>query len=390
MRDLNLMLENHWLAADDLARRLGLGEDVRQCLKESYERWDGRGAFGAKGEQILLTSRLVQLCDVVTVYHRTWGVEAAIAVARERCGSQFDPALVDLFCGDAPALFDELDQGMNWEAVLEAEPQLNRLVPADQLDTVLEAISDFTDLKSPYTIGHSRGVADLAAAAARESGLPHELVRTVRRAGLVHDFGRLGISNAIWDKRGPLTQAEMERVRLHPYLSERMLAFSTTLAPLGAIAVQHHERLDGSGYPRSLTGRALTPEGRLLAAADAYQAMTELRPHRAALPPDEASALLRAEVKAGQLDGDAVDAVLRAAGHRVGARRAWPAGLTTREIEVLRLVARGLSNKEIANHLSISRKTASNHVEHIYAKIGVSNRARASLFAARHGLMIDH
>ena len=158
----------------------------------------------------------------------------------------------------------------------------------------------------------------------------------------MHDFGRLGVSNAIWDKRGPLTQAEMERVRLHPYLSERMLAFSPALAPLGAIAVQHHERLDGSGYPRGLAGDAITPAGRLLAAADAYHAMTELRPHRPALAPEEAAAELRAEVAAGRLDGDAVDAVLRAAGHRVRRRREWPAGLTAREVEVLRLVTRGL------------------------------------------------
>jgi DNA-binding NarL/FixJ family response regulator len=117
--------------------------------------------------------------------------------------------------------------------------------------------------------------------------------------------------------------------------------------------------------------------------------MTELRPHRRAHSPDEAAAQLRAEVVAGRLDGDAVDAVLRAAGHRVRRRRAWPAGLTAREVEVLRLVACGLSPREIAGALVISRKTAANHVEHIYAKIGASNRARAALFAMQHGLMTD-
>ena len=185
MRDLAQMLENHWLASDDLARRLGLGPDVRQSLKESYERWDGRGAFGAQGEQILLTSRLVQLADVVTLFHRSWGLDAAIAVARDRRGTQFDPALVDLFCRQAPALLADLDAGTNWEAVIAAEPQLRRLIPAERFDEILEAIGDFTDLKSPYTIGHSRGVADLAAAAARTYGLPDAAVLTVRRAGLV-------------------------------------------------------------------------------------------------------------------------------------------------------------------------------------------------------------
>ena len=205
----------------------------------------------------------------------------------------------------------------------------------------------------------------------------------------MHDLGRLGISNAIWDKRGELTYSEMERVRMHPYLTERMLSLSPALAPLGEIAVQHHERLDGSGYPRGLSGDAISAAGRILAAADAYHAMTEMRPHRPARQPEEAATELRVEAAAGRLDGDAADAVLRAAGHRVKRRRQWPAGLTAREVEVLRLVARGLSNKEIAAELVISRKTAGSHVEHIYTKIGASNRARASLFAMKHGLMTD-
>ena len=169
-----------------------------------------------------------------------------------------------------------------------------------------------------------------------------------------------------------------------------MLAFSAVLAPLGAIAVQHHERMDGSGYPRGLSGDEIPPSGRILAAADAYHAMVELRPHRPARTAEEAAKELRTEVRAGRLDGDAVDAVLVAAGHQVNRRRReWPAGLTNREVEVLRLVARGLSTKEIAEQLVISRKTAANHVEHIYTKIDVSNRARASLFAIKHGLMSD-
>ena len=382
-------LENHWRAADELARRLGLGAEVRQSLKESFERWDGKGAFGAKGDEILLASRLVYLADVVAAFHRAGGVEAAVSVAKQRSGSHFDPALVNLFCEEAPVLLSDLDSPTSWDAVIAAEPALEVLVSDEKFEDVLEAIGDFTDLKSPWTIGHSRGVADLAAEAARGYGMPEPDAVTIRRAGLVHDLGRLGISNTIWDKRGELTDSEMERVRLHPYLSERMLSFSPALAPLGEIAVQHHERLDGSGYPRSLSGDAISAAGRILAAADAYHAMTELRPHRPARSPAEAASELRAEVAAGRLDGDAANAVLRAAGHRVERRRQWPAGLTGREVEVLRLVARGLSNKEIAAELMISRKTAGSHVEHIYTKTGVSNRARAGLFAMKHGLMID-
>jgi HD-GYP domain-containing protein (c-di-GMP phosphodiesterase class II) len=203
----------------------------------------------------------------------------------------------------------------------------------------------------------------------------------------VHDFGRLGVSNAIWDKRGPLGIGEWERVRLHPYLTERMLQQSAVLAPLGAIAVQHRERLDGSGYPRGLTGSAISRPARIVGAADAYQAMREPRPHRPERSADEAAAELRTEVKAGRLAADAVEAVLGAAGHRVTRRRAGPAGLTAREVEVLKLVARGLSTKEIAKRLVISPKTAGNHIEHIYSKIDVTTRAKASLFAMRHGLL---
>jgi HD-GYP domain-containing protein (c-di-GMP phosphodiesterase class II) len=382
-------LENHWRAADELARRLGLGAEVRQSLKESYERWDGKGAFGAKGDEIRLASRLVYLADVVAAFHRAGGVEAAVAVAKQRSGSHFDPALVNLFCEQAPVLLGDLDSATSWEAVIAAEPALETVVSDQKFEDVLEAIGDFADLKSPWILGHSRGVADLAAEAARGYRLPEREVVTLRRAALVHDLGRLGVSNAIWDKRGELSQAEMERVRMHPYLSERMLSFSPVLAPLGAIAVQHHEHLDGTGYPRGLSGDAITLAGRILAAADTYHAMKEIRPHRPALSTAEAASELRAEVEAGHLDGDAADAVLRAAGHRVKLRRQWPAGLSAREVEVLRLVARGLSNKEIASELVISRKTAGSHVEHIYAKIGASNRARASLFAMKHGLMSD-
>jgi HD-GYP domain-containing protein (c-di-GMP phosphodiesterase class II) len=256
----------------------------------------------------------------------------------------------------------------------------------ERLDDALLAIANFVDLKSPYTLGHAHAVADLAAEAGVQLGLS-EQVPTLRRAGLVHDLGRLGISNSIWDKRGPLGAGEWERVRMHPYLTERMLHQSEALAPLGAIAVQHRERLDGSGYPRGLSGAAISRLARILGAADAYQAMREPRPHRPSRSADEAAVELRTDAKAGLLDAEAVEAVLGAAGHRVPRRREGPAGLTPREVEVLRLLARGLSNKEIAERLVISPKTVGNHIEHIYAKIDASTRATASLFAMQHGLL---
>ena len=218
----------------------------------------------------------------------------------------------------------------------------------------------------------------------------------------MYGFGRLGVSNAIWDRPGPLSAGEWERVRMYPYLTERMLHQSAALAPLGEIAVQHRERLDGSGYPRGLSGGAIGRLARILGAADAYQSMREPRPYRPARPAPEAAAEMRAEVRAGRLDaaaemraevracrldGAAVDAVLEAAGHRLPRRREALAGLTAREVEVLVLLARGLSNKQIAERLVITPKTAGNHVEHIYAKIDASSRAAAAMFAVQHGLL---
>jgi HD-GYP domain-containing protein (c-di-GMP phosphodiesterase class II) len=289
----------------------------------------------------------------------------------------------------AEELLAGLDQARTWDAVIDAEPALAVTLAGDRFDAALLAIADFVDLKSPYTVGHARAVSELASAAAVELAMPESDVTALRRAGLVHDFGRLGISNAIWDKRGPLAPGDWERVRLTPYLTERILHSSPVLAALGAIALAHRERLDGSGYPRGLRAGAISRPARVLACADAYQAMREPRPHRPVRTADEAARELRADVRAGRFDADAADAVLTAAGHRVRRRREGPAGLTTREVEVLRLLAQGLTNKEIAERLVISPKTAGNHIEHIYAKIDASSRATASLFAMQRGLLPD-
>jgi HD-GYP domain-containing protein (c-di-GMP phosphodiesterase class II)/DNA-binding CsgD family transcriptional regulator len=387
-REVDDMLANHWYAADTLAEHLGLGQEVRATLFQTFERWDGKGVpSGSQGDEILPAARIVNLADVLEVFYRTAGEDGAVAVARERRGSQFAPDVVDLVVSEAGPLFSNLDGVTSWDAVIAAEPGLAQPLTERELGSALEAIADFTDIKSPFTLGHSRGVADLAVGGARELQLSSEAVEHVRRAALVHDMGRLGVSNSIWDKAGQLSAGEVERIRLHPYLTERMLAASPGLSALGATAVQHHERLDGSGYPRGLRADALTPSGRILAAADAYRAKLEPRPYRRPYDPGEAASWMRGEVRAGRLDGEAAEAVLRGAGHPTRRRTSLPAGLTSREVEVLRLLALGLTNKGIASALIISPKTASRHVEHIYAKIGVSNRARASLFAVTHGLM---
>jgi DNA-binding CsgD family transcriptional regulator len=334
-----------------------------------------------------VASRVAQLAEFGEVAHRVGGVPAARELARKRGGRQFDPALADLLCDEADAILGGLDAVATWDAVIAAEPALAVVLAGERFDAALLAIATFVDLKSPYTLGHARAVADLASEAALALGASEGAVRTMRRAGFVQGLGRLGVSNAIWDKRGPLGPGEWERVRIHPYLTERMLCQSHALAPLGAIAAQHREHLDGSGYPRGLAGAAISRPARILGAADAYQAMREPRPHRPARPAGEAVAVLRADVKAGRRDAEAVEAVLGAAGHRVARRREGPAGLTRREVEVLTLLAQGMLSKEIARRLVISPKTVANHIEHIYAKIGTSNRASASLFAMQHGLL---
>jgi HD-GYP domain-containing protein (c-di-GMP phosphodiesterase class II) len=316
-------------------------------------------------------------------------VDEARTLARKRGGGQFDPRLASVIATDGDLLLADLEGARTWEAVIEAEPALAVTLVGEDVDSAVEAVANFIDLKSPYFLGHARAVAALVGAAAGELGQSPEEARTVRRAALVAGFGRLGVSNTIWDKQGPLGAGEWERVRMHPYLTERMLHQSPALAPLGAIAVQHRERLDGSGYPRALTGGAITRPARILAAADAYQSMREPRPHRPERSAEDAAAELRADVRAGRLDAEAAEAVLAAAGHRIGRRREGPAGLTAREIDVLRLVARGMSSKQIATRLVISPKTARNHIEHIYAKIGASSRVSASLFAVQHGLLPD-
>jgi HD-GYP domain-containing protein (c-di-GMP phosphodiesterase class II) len=387
-REVDDMIANHARIARTLGEQLGLPDEVLDALADAYEQWDGRGWPGeAKGEDVPLASRLVQLAEFVEVAHRVAGVAAVRQLARDRGGQQFDPALAQLIGAEADALLAGLDSVSTWEAVIGAEPALAVMLSGERFDSALEAIADFVDLKSPYTLGHARAVADLTSLAAEHVGLSRAQTRTLRRAALVHDFGRLGVSNAIWDKRGPLGAGEWERVRLHPHLSERMLHQSPALAPLGAIAVQHRERLDGSGYPRGLSGAAISRPARILGAVDAYQAMLEPGPHRPPRSADEAAAELRADVNAGRLDADAAEAVLGAAGHRVARRREHPAGLTHREVEILRLLARGLSNKDIGRRLVISPKTVGKHIEHIYSKTGASSRAAAGLFAVQHDLL---
>jgi HD-GYP domain-containing protein (c-di-GMP phosphodiesterase class II) len=414
---------SHCQTTGDLADRLGLDGAVRRSLQHAFERWDGKGVPGDRaGEEIPPAMRVVQIADDAEVFHRVGGVDAVVEMLRSRRGTEFDPALVDVFCARAPELLDgldgdRLDRGRDfdsetvWHEVADtglsgtgvsgtglpaagrSEVEVSgtgaRETELSEVDftEVLRAFGDYADLKSPWWLGHSAGVAALAADAAARLGLPAADVTLVERAALVHDLGAIGVSTGIWDKSAPLSPSERERVRTHPYLMERTLARPSRLAEIGALAGLHHERLDGSGYPKGLQGEALPLPARLLAAADVYHALGEPRPYRGPLPAADAAAALRVEAVAGRLDGDAVNAVLAAAGHRVRRRPANPAGLTPREVEVLVLLARGRSNRQIAAELMLSPRTVGSHVEHVYTKIGVSTRGAAAMFAMRHGLV---
>jgi HD-GYP domain-containing protein (c-di-GMP phosphodiesterase class II) len=385
---LRELISSHCVSAGVLAERAGLGAEVADVLTYAFERFDGGGLpRGTSGADIPIETRVVQVAEVVEVHLRRSGLDGAVAVLRARSGTQFDPAVVSVFEAAISELTAELPVDEVWPAALQRAPDRDHVVSEAELDELLEAIGDFVDLKCPYMVGHSRGVATLAAGAAECYGLPAVQVRLVRRAGLVHDLGRMGVPNSVWEKRGRLSEAEWERVRLYPYLTGRILSRIRGFGDIAAVASAHHERLDGSGYPRGLAAVALTPAQRLLAAADTYYTLREDRPYRAAYSAVEAADLVREEVRRTRLDAPAVDAVLEAAGQPVRRRRTWPAGLTSREVDVLRLVARGASNSAIAAALQISEKTVRNHVEHIYTKIDVKNRTGASLYALNHGII---
>jgi len=378
------LVGSHCTSAGLLAQRLDLGGDVEVALQNAYERWDGRGLpCGTAGSDLPLAIRIAQVCDVAEARREAAGPQAAVEVVRERSGGQFDPDLAAAFAGapDEVLVADSVDVWAEARRVAPSGP-----LTQAQLDAFVRALGEFVDLKSPYTLGHSAGVAGLAAAAARHTGMTPDQVSTVRRAGHLHDLGRIGVSNQVWDKVGPLTAVDIERVRMHPYLTGRILQHVGGLGEEAEIAANHHERLDGSGYPRGVTGARLTLADQILAAADTFHAALEPRPHRPAVDRSAATALLGREVRSGRLRGDAVAAVLTAAGEHRTVRDAWPDGLTAREVQVLRLVTRARTTAQIADELGISVKTVRNHLDHVYAKTATGNRVGASLYAMEHGL----
>lgn len=375
--------------ASMLAERLRLGPGVARSLYQLLERWDGSGRpQGLVGDEIALPARISEVATQAVIFDRLGGPGMAVEVLRRRTGGMLDPAVTREFERAGPDLLAGMESTDVWQAVLDAEPTPERRFLPSQVDEVARTFADFVDLKSPYLLGHSTQVAELAEGAAQGLKLSQDDRTKVRRAALLHDLGRVAVPTGVWEKKNRLTRREWEQVRLHPYHTERILSRSMTLAPLGQWAGMHHERCDASGYPHQARGRDMELGARLIATADAYQAMTQDRPHRSALSAEQAADALAAEARAGRLDAESVAAVLEAAGHRPRRLpRVWPAGLSDREVEVLRLLATGLTNAEIAKALVLSPRTVEHHVQHIYGRIGVSTRAAATLYALQHGLL---
>ena len=381
------VIREHEVASCEVARlfaeRAGLPAGVTTALGQVFERWDGHGNPGAAaGTGIALPVRVEQVAHATELLVRTLGPDAAQAGLRRRAGSSFDPDVVALACADLAGLRADPDDDLDQTAVLAGEPEPWLELSGDTLDTALAAIGAVADLKSGYTRGHAGGVASRAAAAGQAAGFADAEVTLLRRAGWLHDLGRVGVSARVWDRPGPLTAAQWEQVRLHPYVTERVLARCPGLSEVAAVAGGHHERADGSGYHRGVAPGRL---GALLAAADVYQAAGEPRPHRPALGAGERAALLRAEVAADRLPGWAVDAVLATAGHPTSPR--VPETLTARERDVLALVARGATNRAAAQALGITPKTVNAHLEHIFTRLGVTTRGAAAFAAIELGLL---
>jgi len=374
-------------AALQVGKLLNIGPAVPEALGQLHEFWNGKGEpRQLKGEEISLATRLAQVAHDAEIFNRIGGVDAAVSVIRERSGKVYDPRNAACFCEVATQLLSRLQLETAWDAVLEAEPAPLRLLSPREFDEVAQTIANFVDMRSVYTVRHSPRVASLAEAASRELGLSETDATTLRRAGLLHDLGRTGTPVAVWDKQGPLTGTEWERMKKHSSLTELILARSSSLGNLGTLAGLHHERLDGSGH-RGVGASFLPMASRILAVADVYETKLEPRPHRPAITPEAAAEEVQRQARGGQLDGDAVKAVLAAAGHQLEPKRhERPAGLSEREVEVLCLAVTGLSNRQMGEALFVSPKTVGHHIQHIYDKIGVSTRVGATLFALHHGL----
>ena len=280
----------------DIAVRLGFPQATAEAVRHLDEHWNGRGhPDGLAGPAIPMMSRVANLAQVVDVFHQNDGVGAALKVARSRSGSWFDPSLVDRLVSwrHEESWWERLDSTDPTEEVVAAEPRSEvRWVSDDDLDVIARAFADIIDAKSPYTYAHSRNVAAYALGIAREMRLDGATQRRVYRAGLLHDIGKLGVSNSILDKAGRLTASERTAVERHPFFTWEILSRVPAFRDFAWSAALHHERLDGSGYPWHLSGNRLDMTARILCVADVYEALTADRPYRGPMSWEQAYGLL--------------------------------------------------------------------------------------------------
>lgn len=299
----------------DIARLLRFSEDVCEGIYRLDEHWDGSGRPGRlSGDAIPLYSRIALLAQIADVFHTHAGRDAAVAELRRRSGSWLDPELVSAFedIAKSEAFWAGLvSPFLDARLVALAPPETAGVVDDEYLDAIARAFGEVIDAKSPYTSGHSSRVADIASAIADKMGVPESRRRWLYRAAMLHDIGKLGVSNTILDKPGKLDEAEWEVMRTHASHTQEILGRVGVLAHLAPVAAAHHERLDGRGYPLGLAEYQITRETRIITVCDFYDALTADRPYRAAMPVDDALAVIAEEVGSA-IDGDCFDA-LRAA-----------------------------------------------------------------------------
>jgi len=384
------VLAAHCEVAKRIGERLGLSEDIRENLGQIYERWDGRGLpHGLAGGEVLPAVQVITLAQDAIALAEAHGIHQMAKIVAERADGAYEARLATLMSENTATLMKGIDGSIRRETVLALEPEPVEVLSDEACEAAYLAIADMIDMRMPFTHGHSRAVADLAEAAAYHMGLPATDVRNVRWAGLVHDIGELSVPVSTWIQERPMSPRETDAAKLHPYFGERALAaLGNSGAGLASLVARHHECLDRSGYHRGVDGSDLSPAARILAAAEVYETAREERSARPALDDAAAASMVRKWVQEGRLCPDGSEAVLTVAGQP--SRRNAPArlsGMTPREIEVLRLIARGLTAKETAEQLGIAPKTADNHIQNIYSKIGVTTRAGAALFALETGLL---
>jgi HD-GYP domain-containing protein (c-di-GMP phosphodiesterase class II) len=361
---------------------MGLPDQVSSALGAAYARWDGRGVpAGLAGDDIPMSVRVSIVARDIELWARETGHDTARQILEQRRGHAYDPAVVDAALDVGVDGLCDLGDGL-WQAVLDREPDAAWLSGAP-LRRALAALGDYADLKLPERAGHARRVARLASTVAGIASLDDGEAEVLVQAALVHDVGMVAVPVGVWRGVSRAGDTESELVRLHPHWSARVLGRCVGLERVALVAGQHHERRDGSGYPFQLAGDLGRVSG-LLACVVLFDELTAIGGRRE----DEAAAEMAALTDAGALDRRDVQAILEAAGFNAPpARVDRPAGLTEREVDVLGLLARGLTNRQIAAALCVSVKTVGAHVEHVYVKAGVRSRAAATLFAMHHDLV---